>query len=230
MSRATGDARAGGERAGRGRARVDGRTARAAVRRTERRRAILDCARRVFGRKGYHATVVEDIMAEAGIARGTFYLYFGGKRDVFGELLDALLAGVREVITKVRLGGGAPPAVEQLRANVARITAALLADPDFARFLLREPVGIDPEFDARIRAFYGELEALLERSLSYGREMGLVRALDVEIVARCVLGAVKEALASVLSRRGDPDQKLAAQRAAEELLRFALTGVLDPRR
>jgi hypothetical protein len=60
--------------------------------------------------------------------------------------------------------------------------------------------------------------------------MGLVRALDVEIVARCVLGAVKEALASVLSRRGDPDQKLAAQRAAEELLRFALTGVLDPRR
>jgi len=213
-------------------ARMDGRTARAALRRTERREQILAAARRVFGKRGYHGTVVEHIMADAGIARGTFYLYFNGKRDVFARLLDQLLASVRESIQAVRVGPGASPPIQQLRANVARVAAALLADPDFARLLLREPVGIDPEFDARIGAFYGELGATLERSLATGREFGLVRTVDVKVVARCVLGATKEALLAVLQRheRDAEGAQREAHRAVEELLRFVLTGVLDPHR
>src|SRR5215510_11797976 len=121
-------------------ARVDGRSARAAARRTKRRTELLDAARIVFGRKGYHVTVVEDILAEARVARGTFYLYFGGKRDLFAELLDTLLASVRAAVRSVSLGPGAPSAVDQLRANVSRVLEALIADPDFARLLLREPV------------------------------------------------------------------------------------------
>ena len=67
---------------------VDGRTRRATEQRESRRAAILTGALRVFGRKGYHQTHVADIIKAAGIARGTFYLYFESKAAVFDSILD----------------------------------------------------------------------------------------------------------------------------------------------
>ncbi len=55
---------------------TDGRAERANKKRELRRREILDVARGVFAEKGYHHTHVADIIEAAGIARGTFYLYF----------------------------------------------------------------------------------------------------------------------------------------------------------
>ena len=56
----------------------------------KRREQILAAAQVVFADKGYHATGVSDIIAKAGIARGTFYLYFDGKRAIFDALLDRI--------------------------------------------------------------------------------------------------------------------------------------------
>src|SRR5258708_12841697 len=55
----------------------------------ERRRAqILTRARDVFARKGYHQAKIDDIVAAAGVARGTFYLYFHDKKSIFEELVN----------------------------------------------------------------------------------------------------------------------------------------------
>ena len=56
-----------------------------------RREQILEAAVEVFGEMGYHAANVADVIARAGVARGTFYQYFENKRQVFDELLDDLL-------------------------------------------------------------------------------------------------------------------------------------------
>jgi len=58
----------------------------------QRRSAILNAARRVFALKGYANTVVEDIAVEAGIGKGTVYLYFPSKEQVY---LAALLEDAR---------------------------------------------------------------------------------------------------------------------------------------
>src|SRR3569623_1598128 len=49
----------------------------------ERRRAILDAARTVFARQGYTATVVEDIAKHVEIGKGTLYLYFPSKEQIY---------------------------------------------------------------------------------------------------------------------------------------------------
>src|SRR5215813_14932917 len=55
----------------------------------QRRAAILEAARTVFSRQGYADTVVEDIAAQAGIGKGTLYLYFPSKEQIyFAALLD----------------------------------------------------------------------------------------------------------------------------------------------
>ena len=45
-----------------------------------RRQEILDAARTVFARKGFADGIVDDIAAEAGVAKGTIYLYFPSKK------------------------------------------------------------------------------------------------------------------------------------------------------
>ncbi len=57
----------------------------------DRRAALLDAAREVFTKKGYHAASVSDILLIAGVARGTFYNYFDSKRAVFQAVLEGLM-------------------------------------------------------------------------------------------------------------------------------------------
>ena len=52
-----------------------------------RRTEILDAARRVFARKGFAEGIMDAIAREANIAKGTIYLYFRSKSDVYKALL-----------------------------------------------------------------------------------------------------------------------------------------------
>jgi AcrR family transcriptional regulator len=50
-------------------------------------RKLLDAGVDVFGRKGYHAARVDDIVKVAKTSHGTFYLYFANKEDLFQALV-----------------------------------------------------------------------------------------------------------------------------------------------
>ena len=68
----------------------------------ERRERILEAALTAFERGGYHGTHVDDVIREADIARGTFYLYFPGKHEVFEALVDRMLGIFLEAQTDAR--------------------------------------------------------------------------------------------------------------------------------
>ena len=155
----------------------DGRVTRAQRARAERRTAVLAAARRIFADKGYHATSIDDIIEAADIARGTFYLYFESKRAIFDELLDELFTTLASTVKRIEVGPGARPPVEQMDATVDRVMQTLVENREMARILLREAVGIDDEFDAKLAQFYGRIEALIVSAVQTGQQMSLVRAL-----------------------------------------------------
>src|SRR3546814_10577911 len=51
------------------------------------RRKILDAAQREIGRRGFAEASVATITAEAGVAQGTFYIYFRSKEEIMRELV-----------------------------------------------------------------------------------------------------------------------------------------------
>lgn len=57
----------------------------------EKREAILAAALTLFGHYGYRRTSIDDIAQEAGIAKGTVYLYFKSKEEIFRALSRQLL-------------------------------------------------------------------------------------------------------------------------------------------
>src|SRR5580704_4745459 len=60
---------------------------------------ILAAARSVFAMRGFSEATVDEIAAAAGIAKGTVYLYFSSKRDIY---LAALKQGLMELMERTR--------------------------------------------------------------------------------------------------------------------------------
>ena len=64
----------------------------------ETRRRLLDAAERVFGELGFYDASIVKITEAAGVAQGTFYLYFASKQEIFEELVRDLNARVRHAM------------------------------------------------------------------------------------------------------------------------------------
>jgi AcrR family transcriptional regulator len=191
--------------------------------RQARRAQVLRHAKRIFARKGYHQTNIADIISRARIARGTFYLYFQNKRDLFEELLAQVLDELRHRIERLRVGPGEPDPVEQLRNNLRRVLNFVLAERELTDILLNHSMGFDRVLDARIRDFYEKVADQIQRSLDLGIEMNLVRRCDTRAVAYCILGGIKEVIGQASrNRRRD------ISRLAQEILAFGLCGVARP--
>jgi AcrR family transcriptional regulator len=83
-----------------------------------RRAAIMDAALRVFGQYGYRRTAMDDIAREAGIAKGTIYLSFASKEEVFQALSTRLAQ---------RMLAGAETARHRPGTTAGKLTAMLSA-------------------------------------------------------------------------------------------------------
>lgn len=54
----------------------------------QKRDSLLDAAFRLFMKNGFYKTSISDIVAKAGVAKGTFYLYFTDKDDIRNHLIS----------------------------------------------------------------------------------------------------------------------------------------------
>lgn len=81
-----------------------------------RRRELARAAEAVFAERGVANTAVSDIVAEAGVAQGTFYLYFDSKDDVLVAVAERVMDGVMDAAEAAMEEGAS--AVRQLRAFI----------------------------------------------------------------------------------------------------------------
>ena len=212
----------------------DGRAARAERRRAQRREAILEAARAVFRDKGYHQASVHDIIDEARIARGTFYLYFSSKQDLFGELVDEFLGVVRQQVRRIELGPDVDPPRTQLRDNFRRVVSSVLEHDAIASIILRDSRGFDDESRVKMDGFFESVQQLMRDAIRVGQGLKLVGPCDVAIVSVVALGGLRGALVRMLEAQAagasDPDGTSFTETAAvaDELLDFFLRGVAAP--
>jgi AcrR family transcriptional regulator len=208
------------------RERPDGRTERAHQQRAERRATVLEAALRVFAARGYHGTSISDLVEEAGVARGTFYLYFESKNAVFLALLETLFDTFVARLHGVDTSQGAP----DLRAQVVQIVSDLLHtarnNRAVAAILFREAPTLEAEVTERVQGFYDRLHGWLAASLANGVRLGLLRPHDPDIVATATFGSLRAALEryAVADVPGGAD----LDHVARELVDHGLSGLLTP--
>lgn len=129
------------------------------------RRGLLDSAREQFVERGYAAVTVDDIAAQVGCSRATFYLHFSGKADVLqkigAETMEQRAVAVYADLDAVLESGSQAEFTRWMRRALEwfETNQAILPAWD-------EAVAIEPEFKAIARRAINELPAAMPRYLA----------------------------------------------------------------
>src|SRR5262245_27777016 len=194
-----------------------------------RRAEILDAALRAFVRGGYHGTQVEDVIREAGIARGTFYLHFDSKHDVFAALVDRTLGVFLDARPSLPEEDDlrTPADVERrLRAVYRRLFETFHRHRALGRLLFEEAVGVDKGFAETLDRHFRIWHERVRAAMKILKERGLVRRdLDVEVSADLVLGMVERLARRHLFQERSPD----LPRLVDAMVAMETRGVLGKR-
>jgi len=128
------------------------------------RRSLLDAAARLIAERGYRGMTVNEIVALAGLSKGTFYWHFGSKDDVLFAVLEEHID--RPLFELIELLKTAPPehdmapeASRRLLDLLERGRETVLLEHEYQLLAIREP---------RLRARYLKRQAALREALATG--------------------------------------------------------------
>ena len=187
------------------------------ARREARHGALIEAAATVFAEKGVAATSVDDIVRAAGVAKGTFYLYFTTKDDAVNAVAARMVGGVADRIEGFATDRQRSPA-ERLVAFGAEVRG--VADDPHERDLIE--VFHRPEnralHDRMSERAIERLTPAIAEIIADGIERGQFHRLDPARASAFVMacfGALHEVV-------GDPDD---VPDAIAELNGFVLRGL-----
>jgi AcrR family transcriptional regulator len=154
--------------------------------RTERgartRTRLLEAAEQVFTELGYHEASIVKVAEAAGVAPGTFYLYFAGKQDIFDELVEELNRRVRRAMADAASRGRTRGEAERLGFQAFfRFTAE---HPGLYR-VIRQAEFVSPR---ALRGHYERIVAGYARGLQEAMGRGEIATGDPEVLAWALMG------------------------------------------
>src|SRR5919109_2144979 len=127
--------------------------------------AILNAAAGLFLEKGYQATSMDEIAAEAKVSKQTIYTHFAGKEDLFADLVLANAGRVEEFVGLI---GPALDGVESLEVRLRRLARTYLgfiSRPDSLR-LRRLIIGEATRFPDLAREYYDRVPGRVYEALA----------------------------------------------------------------
>jgi AcrR family transcriptional regulator len=163
--------------------------AKRATKQEARREQILQGAAKVFSRKGYHASTVEEIAKELGLTKASIYYYVRDKSELLYQLyrraMEALLESQKEIMARN------DPPDQKLRAIIEEyVRIAGDAHTMYSVVILREHHALPPRQRKQIIAMRDEYEQNVRRCIEDGIEQGIFMLTDVKMAAYVVLGAL----------------------------------------
>ena len=159
---------------------------RGARRRARTRSDILEAARQVFARRGYHDATIAEITEQADIAVGTFYLYFRDKDEAFTIVLGD---GFRETIEQVKQAVAAEAGAHSL----AIVIRAIFQHAYNQRDLFRVALMAGAQF-ARITRVQDAIEEVVSTALMETMTCEEQAMYDLPLVARFLTGMILQGI------------------------------------
>ncbi len=203
---------------------ADGKLSRREQRREDRQEEIKQAAIMVFSEHGFHAAKVSQIVKEVGVAQGTFYLYFEGKEQLFGEILNDFLELVVETIASWEPAD--LDSRDALRHELTRVglmlTDVLMDNRELTAIFFRESRAVSQEFQTFIREFYETLGAMLTSFNRILHKRGLLPQMNFEVLAYMTIGMVERVIKEYVVH-GEL-QDVPAEEVVENLVGFYLDG------
>jgi len=202
------------------------------LKKEQRRRAIIRASLRVFSRKGYETTALDEVAREARLAKGTLYLYFKDKEDLYFNVMLSVLERLESFVEKQTSETENP--LEKLAA-VARSQIGFFSDnPNYFRLFT---VAFNPEMATIHKKLLGpfiekrrRLGEYLHDLVEEGKKNHLIRGdIDTRDVVLSYMGMVNQAVQSVCMPRFDSksrnDPPASSAQKADSIMKILLQGI-----
>jgi AcrR family transcriptional regulator len=116
----------------------------------EKRERILKAALALFLRRGFDATTMDDVAAKAQIAKGTLYLHFKDKADLYASILEEKINALSQALNGIAASDATPTA--KLETIIRRNLEFIANEYSGAEFFHHTQVGHNPEVLKLIRS------------------------------------------------------------------------------
>lgn len=157
---------------------------------------LLTSARIIFAESGWGDTTIDKIVKHARVARGSFYVYFQNKQDVFDRIVGPVLDDLYERGEARREG---ETIFERLEAGNRALLEVWLTHPDVMRMLVDYSAVNGSVYQARRNRFIGRSAEALRRH----KEAGITYDIDPYFAASALAGMVESFAHNQLSMATD---------------------------
>jgi AcrR family transcriptional regulator len=192
----------------------------------ESRGKIIGAAMALFAAKGFHNTNVPEITARAGLATGTFYIYFNNKKEVFIEIIkriyknifDKVLMNFESNMTQYRV-----TSYQEGRELAHFIVGQLVSEYKVNARLLREILAMVMR-DSEIEKIRGKEEQKVVDLMILFMESykGMLRVTDFEAAAVLLLKFMEEMLHQLKFKSSGIENKRLMKEIEDMICRYLL--------
>jgi AcrR family transcriptional regulator len=165
----------------------------------KRRQRILDAATKLFTEIDYHSVHMDAVATAAGVGKPTLYRYFETKEALFFAALEQSLTQLAEDIQRFCAGSAETclrQAIGLIFERIGRLAPAL-------RAIEGQGAALKERRRDTLRAGFRHLREQIARLLDEGVERGELKAIDTELAALAIVGAVRmTAIVGASKRKG----------------------------
>jgi TetR/AcrR family fatty acid metabolism transcriptional regulator len=151
---------------------------------------ILDAGEKLFAKKGFYPTTIEEVAKAAGLAKGTIYLHFNDKRDLFFSIiekkLDILLEKIENEMRKDKLIS------QRIKLAIGIHLRFLEENRDFFKIMQALPESLKQEMERRLKGRVIEKQSryvgILDQLIRKGITNQEIKPLDARKLAVILVG------------------------------------------
>jgi len=151
---------------------------------------ILEAAKVVFSEDGYHGATVDRIAERAGVAKGTVYLYFTSKTELFWGVVEYGFSIIEESIKKAMEEIDDP--MERIEKGVFSFAEYMEKNKELFLTLMYEPPSLKiPEMRKRFIKRMRKIQKIIEDVIEEGIEKKIFKPINKNVIASVVMGMVR---------------------------------------
>ncbi len=185
---------------------------------------LIESAKFEFAKNGFHKTTVESITKKAGVAKGTYYIYFKTKEDVIrymvNEMTDRILHILEMALNTIRSG------IDDFNLFLKSVLTDTIAEyiniKDIMITVINSNYALSEELTSFKSKNINRLKDKVLDILKVAKEKGYLRDVDIKIVADALFLLMMNFTIDVIIKQGKRNFK----KNIESIADFILYGIL----
>jgi len=180
---------------------------------------LLHSAKKIFSEKGFYRTRVSDIVKDAGVSQGTFYIYFKSKEEIFKEIILELKEKIIE-ITKNVYGESIEDKLLSMNRAILEI---IYENRTITEIFLYQLFSTSEEMKKIYFETVEKIRKILSETIYAEIKNGKIKNINPENVANILIGYKKMVFEDYIMERKLPKENIL--NLSEEGLKIILDGL-----